>query len=91
MHASELNQRLAELEAALIKYVERYGLTDQARAILSEPELAALPSSSSHFTLPTSEALGRSVVQAHPAMQSISASANPQVVSIVEKVRSLQK
>jgi hypothetical protein len=91
MHASELNQRLAELEAALIKYVERYGLTDQARAILSEPELGALPCLSNHFTLPTDEALGRSVVQVHHAMQSITAPARAQVVSIVEKVRPQQE
>jgi hypothetical protein len=89
MHASELNQRLAELEAALIKYVERYGLTDQARAILSEPD-TALPCSKNQFTLATGKALGDGVLQAHAAIQSVTATANAQVICIIKRVERLQ-
>jgi hypothetical protein len=81
MHNSELNQRLAELEAALIKYVERYGLNDQARALLAEPE-KALPCSKKQFTLKTGKALGRGVVQAPSAVRSVTATTSAQMIYI---------
>lgn len=36
-----LNDRLQQLEAALLTYVERYGLTPEARDLLSDPTPSA--------------------------------------------------
>lgn len=36
----EVQERVISLEAALLDYVERYGLTEMARKLLSEPPLS---------------------------------------------------
>ena len=43
----EVQERVISLEAALLEYVERYGLTEMARKLLTEPPLSRTSSGQS--------------------------------------------
>ena len=93
MHENELNVRLAELEAALIAYGERFGLTDQARRILSEPKLRAIPSSQNKLTQRNGGVIGSrvEVVTTPDAPEDTAAPTSAQEISIVHRIDRMQK